>query len=123
MGAIAEWLGGGALGMILLAVVGWVLGRGKAKAEVRSLEASTAASLVETSTKLREDMAAALAAERAAREKVAGELSSHIEGDLEGKRRRAKAYLEHQEWDEGLAKQLRDFGVDVSDPPPLHEEE
>ena len=50
-------------------------------------------------------------------------LADHIEADKRGKAARNRLYTEHSMWDQQVAEQLRQAGMPVSDPPPLHEEE
>ncbi|WP_182357788.1 hypothetical protein [Tomitella gaofuii] len=74
-----------------------------------------AAAMVEP---LRTDLAAA----RAETAGVKQQLEDHVTSDRAQKAARAKAYTAHAQWDQQVTDQLRQAGMDVADPPPLHEE-
>ncbi|QDQ97990.1 hypothetical protein [Tomitella fengzijianii] len=52
---------------------------------------------------------------------VQRQLADHIDQDRAQKEARARAYAAHAQWDQQVTDQMRQAGMTVSDPPPLHE--
>ncbi|MDG3012136.1 hypothetical protein G4X40_18500 [Rhodococcus sp. D2-41] len=103
-----DWLAAIGAGPIFLAIIAWWLAHRKTRADTAKVFTDIAQNMVETQQKQLD--------------RLGKELADHKKADREDKARRAVIFRSHAQWDHDVAKRLRDSGIDVPDPPPLHEE-
>lgn len=114
----------------LLGILGIAANRKKTTADTSSSTAAAAETIAKAANAILSPLRAELEqvqedqkVTRADLEVTKAKLQDHIDADARGKAVRAVKNEAHQEWDELMAERLRDAGLEVPDPPPLHEEE
>lgn len=109
MNPILQWLASAAVGAVGVAIVNGIFSKRKMSADATDIITKAASGLVE---RLESENARVIASNAA--------LSSKVEGVQRAQQAQSEVLAIHAFWDRQAVDVLRDQGIDLPEPPPLH---